>query len=89
MIYSARLLEKIEELTEYLINNTQPSLEEVKTYYDFCYDLLVERRKLDEDESSNKKTQDALLEDDLSKLHLALHGLIYGKVYDQYASRQE
>lgn len=87
MIYSARLLEKIEKLTEYLIKNTRPSLEEVETYYEFCYDLLVERRKLDE--SSNKKTQDALLEDDNSKLHLALHGMIYEKVYDQYALRQE
>jgi hypothetical protein len=77
MKYSVKLLEKIEELTEYLVNNTQASFEEVETYYEFCYDLLMERRKLDK--SSHKIIQDALLEDDVSRLHLALHGIIYDR----------
>lgn len=76
--YSARLLEKIEGLCEYLINNSRLLPEEIEAYYEFCYDLLLERRKLDES-SHRYLLNDALLEDDVSRLHLALHELIYDK----------
>lgn len=69
-------MQKIEQVTEYLINNTSTPAEEVEAYYEFCYKLLMKARNVDE--SNNTDLIDVLLEEDCSKLHLALHGLIYG-----------
>jgi hypothetical protein len=70
MRYSARLLERIEQLTEYLINNTQTPPKEIEAYYEFCYNVLVNGRKLDE--SNNIGLMNVLLEEDFAKFHLAL-----------------
>lgn len=77
MKHSAMLMQKIEKLTEYLINNTSVRKDLVEAYYEFCYELLKKARKLDE--SNNPDLLESLLEEDYSVLYWALYELVYGK----------
>lgn len=78
---SAKVLSKIEQIAEYLVNNTRTPIEEVECYYEFCYKILLKARQFDE--SSNTDLIDVIFEEHVKSLHLALHGLLYEKLHHQ------
>lgn len=70
-----RLLVEIEKLSEYLVKNRVTTDEEVELFYEFCYNVLTNMVN-----SLNPDLEQQLIEEAISKVNLAFHGMVFGRV---------
>lgn len=66
------LIKKVEDISEYLVHNAQLSESDIKLFYEFCYKLLKRYR-----ESANADLITEFLEEDIAKIYLVVHDLMY------------
>lgn len=74
---SVTLFQEIDKISEFLVNRRHPA-EEIEFYYEFCYNILMKARNRDES-CKNPDLLQQLLDEDLSKIYLALYGMVFGK----------